>query len=303
MNKCIRCSALAEFGYKTCKVCKEKNRIKIKKFREINKNLSLCGQCSSPLTDDPTLCSQCRIKKRNSNNVRTQLHRDLNKCLTCNRSVKGTDKKSCEVCLNKGIKRNQQYKKIVMEHYGKGRCVCCEESIISFLTINHKNNNGSEHRKKISGREDGSGGGSETYKWLIKNNFPDGFDVQCNNCNSGSFYNGGVCPHSGVHSNPTSKQFKLRKEVIKYYGNECACCGESNTLFLTMDHIGGNGVIDREEMKKAGHTSVYSWIKAKKYPSGFQVLCFNCNQSKGKKKYCWHVKDNIFLSLIEYNKQ
>lgn len=36
------------------------------------------------------------------------------------------------------------------------------------------------------------------YDWLIKNNFPSGFQVLCCNCNYGKNSNHGICPHKGT---------------------------------------------------------------------------------------------------------
>lgn len=72
-------------------------------------------------------------------------------------------------------------------HYG-GCCGCCGESILAFLAIDHMNGGGTQHRKseKISG--------SRFYSWLKKNNFPDGFQVLCHNCNWAKYVLG-ECPH------------------------------------------------------------------------------------------------------------
>lgn len=75
----------------------------------------------------------------------------------------------------------------VFEHYG-ARCICCGETNIGFLSIDHIRNDGADHRRKV-------GAGWAMYRWLIKNNFPDGFQVLCYNCNLGRFRNGNVCPH------------------------------------------------------------------------------------------------------------
>lgn len=80
-------------------------------------------------------------------------------------------------------------KKCVIEHYGN-KCACCGESNIAFLQIDHIAENGNEHRRAI-GRSSGIG----FYTWLKKNNFPEGFQVLCCNCNLGKHWNGGVCPH------------------------------------------------------------------------------------------------------------
>jgi len=82
----------------------------------------------------------------------------------------------------------------VISHYG-GKCACCGEGRIQFLTIDHVNNDGAEHRKQISSCK----GGSRFYQWLIKNNFPEEPKLQllCWNCNlAKKIY--GICPHQEV---------------------------------------------------------------------------------------------------------
>lgn len=75
-------------------------------------------------------------------------------------------------------------RKEVLNHYGN-KCACCAEETKEFLTIDHINGGGGKHRKEINGH---------VYRWLKKNNFPDGFRLLCYNCNCArGFY--GVCPH------------------------------------------------------------------------------------------------------------
>ena len=66
--------------------------------------------------------------------------------------------------------------------------------------------------------------------------------------------------------------------VFSYYGSSCACCGEGNIAFLTIDHIAGGGSAHR----KSFGGSIYRWLKLNNFPSGFQTLCMNCNFAKSK---------------------
>lgn len=72
----------------------------------------------------------------------------------------------------------------VLTHYGGSppKCACCGESHIEFLTIDHIKGNGAEHRKQITG-DSRKCSGHHMYQWLIKNHFPEGFQVMCSNCN------------------------------------------------------------------------------------------------------------------------
>lgn len=74
-------------------------------------------------------------------------------------------------------------------------------------------------------------------------------------------------------------RLKIKLDVLTYYSHGspvCACCGESILAFLTIDHIEGNG---RKHIKALGINNgigFYQWL-LKNHPTGFQVLCYNCN--------------------------
>ena len=86
--------------------------------------------------------------------------------------------------------------------------------------------------------------------------------------------------------------WNIKVKTLKHYGGEnpkCACCGEKEIKFLTIDHINNNGAKHRKELKKSGY-NFYYWLKRNKYPSEYQVLCFNCNIAKGLYGKCPHNK-------------
>ena len=71
----------------------------------------------------------------------------------------------------------------------------------------------------------------------------------------------------------------LKKEVMAHYGGRCACCGESELIFLNIDHVNQDGAAHRRKMggKYFGGTKLYAWLKKNGFPEGYRVLCFNCN--------------------------
>lgn len=77
-------------------------------------------------------------------------------------------------------KYRQKIKEIVIDHYscGGNRCSQCGFCDIRALDIDHINNNGNVERK-----EKKLLGGSTTYLYLIRNKFPEGYQVLCKNCN------------------------------------------------------------------------------------------------------------------------
>ena len=79
-------------------------------------------------------------------------------------------------------KKAKEYRKNlrrqVINHYsnGENKCKHCGLTDLPNLTIDHINGGGTEHRKKV-------GSGTKFYRWLIKNSFPEGYQVLCFGCN------------------------------------------------------------------------------------------------------------------------
>jgi hypothetical protein len=89
-------------------------------------------------------------------------------------------------------------------------------------------------------------------------------------------------------------RLKIRFEALAHYGgnpSKCACCGEMEERFLSIDHINGGGNIERKAGQGGGHF-LYRRLRKLGYPEGFQVLCFNCNMAKGIDGQCPHQKRN-----------
>ena len=81
------------------------------------------------------------------------------------------------------------------------------------------------------------------------------------------------------------KQRELGKKlkVYSHYGKgiiQCVCCGEKELDFLSLDHIHNDGA---EHRKKVSLSNPIAWAIRNDYPPIFQLLCMNCNFSKGKK--------------------
>lgn len=73
------------------------------------------------------------------------------------------------------------------------------------------------------------------------------------------------------------RAYKLLREqaILAYGGYECACCGETEKVFLGLDHINGGGRAQRKEVGAC--SNMYAWLKKHNYPDGFRILCHNCN--------------------------
>lgn len=120
-------------------------------------------------------CKEC-TKQRSRDRVHGPNHREIR-----DRENSATREKRAKI------------KDAVFIAYGGYKCACCGETEPMFLSIDHIENNGAEHRREITGKRNSAG--YHTYKWLYDNNFPEGYQVFCMNCNHGKRMNGGVCPH------------------------------------------------------------------------------------------------------------
>jgi hypothetical protein len=81
--------------------------------------------------------------------------------------------------------------------------------------------------------------------------------------------------------------------IMAYGGYRCACpgCTETTPEFLHIDHTNNDGAAHRRETKGTRGLGLYFWLKKNNYPSGFQVLCANCNHAKAIYGYCPHCPD------------
>lgn len=158
----------------------------------MNKRCSLCKK-KKPLTDFTadlrkkdglqSRCTRCRVQ---DNRERKQRYSVAGLCEWCGEQPKRENRKTCQRCEDRRRQREVTLKLEVFSYYGGASCNCCGEKLIEFLSVDHKENNGAEHRREL---KNGS-----LYRWLKKNNYPKGYQVLCMNCNfsKGRF---GYCPH------------------------------------------------------------------------------------------------------------
>jgi hypothetical protein len=178
--------------------------------------------------------------------------------------------------IKKRVKTYKDAAKLeVMSHYSGGppKCRTCAISDVSKLALDHTNDDGKAHRKEI-------GVGNGVYLWVRKNGFPPIFQVLCHNCNFLKY----VKDIGSKDSKWISYCLKLKSEVFSIYSggrNCCLDCGEKDIRVLTIDHIDGHGNEHRRASKVGTGIPFYRMLKKNGFPSGFQVLCFNCNLAKG----------------------
>lgn len=116
------------------------------------------------------------------------------KCQKCADKAKVRATRRREYTKEKFHRWTLRNKILVINYYSEGifRCACCGEDNIDFLSIDHIDGGGRKHLASIGG---GKAGASELHRWLIKNDYPPGYQVLCLNCNVARTRNGGTCPH------------------------------------------------------------------------------------------------------------
>jgi hypothetical protein len=80
---------------------------------------------------------------------------------------------------------------------------------------------------------------------------------------------------------------KIKKIVSDYYGEICVCCGEKESSMLTMDHALNIG----KDRRKEGNINLF--LIKNNFPSGYSVMCHNCNISKYRLGICAHLQKGL----------
>ncbi len=83
--------------------------------------------------------------------------------------------------------KNRHLRMEVILSYGS-ECACCGEARYEFLTIDHVNGGGTQQRRELGNSS------MAIARWLKKNNYPEGYQILCFNCNCAKGASG-YCPH------------------------------------------------------------------------------------------------------------
>jgi hypothetical protein len=84
-------------------------------------------------------------------------------------------------------------------------------------------------------------------------------------------------------------RIKLKTEVVEAYGGKCSCCGETELVFLTIEHINHDGKKHQLEVGP-GH-GIYRDLKRRGFPKhGYTVFCWNCQMATRFGKPCPHTR-------------
>jgi hypothetical protein len=124
---------------------------------------------------------------------------------------------------------------------------------------------------------------AEDQRQRIKKRRDRGMCATCGKKRSGAKFSCVACREKGRArqrvAGPKHRK-KIRDAVFGHYGGYmCRCCSLNVAVVLSIDHVDGGGCQHEKEIGKLGGR-LYAWIVRHGFPSGFQVLCFNCNVGK-----------------------
>ena len=88
---------------------------------------------------------------------------------------------------------------------------------------------------------------------------------------------------SGYCKKHRNKHGYAKQKAVLYaeLGNKCACCGERDEMYLSIDHVNNDGGKLRKQ--NDGHSRIHGQIKYyRENPDALQLLCSNCNHAKSR---------------------
>lgn len=138
-------------------------------------------------------CPRCKgVKNKEEDFYKSSVARTTRKAPAtyCKECAKTASRKQ-------GLLSRRKIKMEMIEAYG-GKCVCCGESHWEFLSIDHIDGKGGEHRRELKlskGLSGIPGGGHQFYNHLKRLGWPkENFRLLCMNCNCARGFLG-YCPH------------------------------------------------------------------------------------------------------------
>jgi hypothetical protein len=79
---------------------------------------------------------------------------------------------------------------------------------------------------------------------------------------------------------------RRNERIFAIYGAACACCGESERTFLTIDHIKNDGGVERKNY--GGNEMFRNWLVKQPKLENYQTLCWNCQWGRRINGICPH---------------
>jgi hypothetical protein len=186
-GKCPRCGGRGRDGFTVCKRCQDLGYVRQVAIRTDRKSKKLCLQCGAIAISDKSYCARCKERDRARGGDRKARLKSLGLCSSCGQAPPRKDFATCELCRERGRGYVHHVKVAIIEKYG-GRCVCCSESNLYFLTIDHVNNDGASEKRQL-------GNSSAIVRKVYREPRSSAYQLLCFNCNCAKGFFGS-CPHT-----------------------------------------------------------------------------------------------------------
>ena len=186
MKTCLKCGGefpLAEFSKARRNTCKPCHNIYSNARARAIRNGEWVPWANSALAGDPQACVSCGEVKPAT--------REFFYGSTRHRSGVDTLCIPCKSAEGRDLARKDRIAAYVAYGGENFACACCGENTYEFLSIDHVNGGGNQHRKEIG---NGRTTGRRMPQWLRLNGYPAGFQILCHSCNQAKGYFGS-CPH------------------------------------------------------------------------------------------------------------
>lgn len=262
---CGRCGKHPPTNGNLCYNCRQRQLTLSHSIINNRRSAGLCHRCGEPALPNRARCAlHLRLKEEK------RLNNKIGGLCDCG-GIPSQNRKMCDNCLSNKKAMAIALKTKAIGHYSRGCYACknCGEKRLLFLTVDHISGGGNKHRQNV---------GNRFCRWLCRNDFPEGYQILCWNCNHKKH----IDSIRGISTSAKSRK-QLKQMVIEHYGGICCCCKNNDIDLLTIDHINNDGATQRRLIlagKQATSEPFYRWLRNNNFPTGHQVLCVNCNSGR-----------------------
>ena len=235
-------------------------------YRQRRREKGLCEKCGKRPLMTACLCSVCNDKMKARGRARAARLISAGKCIFCGKSEPIPGTKECPACKERRYRRDKARES---NRLSRGLCARCDRPVVKGKTRCESCLETLKARSSAVRRQRNAAG-------------------VCVTCGSPSVLNGqrrcGECRDKAL-----AKYQKLKDAVFAGYGGYvCKCCGETESAFLSLDHVDNDGAADRREFG-CGWRFLRVVLK-EGCTRNLQVLCMNCQWGKRLCGTCPHKK-------------
>ncbi len=251
-----------------------------------------CKLCQSDMKEGQfDYCEKCRkewkrprerfyyLKKRQS---------DESRKISSERSQKWNEEHYERFRNSQDVKKKQQRTEALSFYSNSNipQCVCCGETNINVLALDHINNDAKQDNTN-------RGGQAGVFRRALKLKDKTLYQTLCYNCNWKKHIANLKDNRKNHKENIHGRKMKQNRKIkcIAHYSNntnKCCNCGNNDMEVMCLDHINNDGNIHRKGLNNGKNavtgSGMYGWAIKNNFPPIFQVLCFNCNILKHRQK-------------------